>query len=139
MAGTSDSGKDPIIAMISVNLPIWGDSYRAGHRQAKARARKVSAQRLQKENDIVAQTAKVLYEFEDSERKVALYADTLILKAKEMLEASEVAYRAGTIDFLSLIDAQRTLLGFELLGERAVTDYLQRLAELEMLAGGEIE
>ncbi len=139
MAGTSDSGKDPIIAMISVNLPLWRDSYKAGRRQAEAKLRQVSAQRLQKENDIVAQTAKVLYEFEDSARKVALYADTLIPKAKEMLEASEVAYRAGTLDFLSLIDAQRTLLGFELLGELAVTDYLQRLAELEMLAGGEIE
>jgi len=139
MAGTSDSGKDPIIAMISVNLPLWQDSYKAGRRQAEAKLRQVSAQRLQKENDIVAQTAKVLYEFEDSARKVALYADTLTPKAKEMLQASEVAYQAGTLDFLSLIDAQRTLLGFELLGERAVTDYLQRLAELEMLAGGEIE
>jgi cobalt-zinc-cadmium efflux system outer membrane protein len=137
--GTSDSGKDPIMAMISMNLPIWQDSYKAGRHQAEAKLRRVSAQKLQKENDIIAQTAKVLYEFEDSGRKVALYTDTLIPKAKEMLEASEVAYRAGTVDFLSLIDAQRTLLAFELLYERSVTDYLQRLAELEMLAGGKIK
>ena len=55
-----------------------------------------------------------------------------------MLAASEVAYKAGTVDFLSLIDAQRTLLNYKLLYERAGADNQQRLAELEMLAGAEL-
>ena len=55
-----------------------------------------------------------------------------------MLQASEVAYQAGTLDFLSLIDAQQTLLNFELLYERSVTNNLQSLAQLEMLAGGRL-
>jgi len=33
----SDSGKDPIIAMISLNLPIWWDKISAGVRQARWR------------------------------------------------------------------------------------------------------
>jgi len=70
---------------------------------------------------------------------MALYADVLIPKAREMLEASEVAYRGGTIDFLSLIDAQQTLLKFELLYERSVTDNLAKLANLEMLVGSELD
>jgi hypothetical protein len=37
-----------------------------------------------------------------------------------------------------LIDAQRTLLKFELLYERAATDNQQKLAELEMLLGTEL-
>ena len=44
-------------------------------------------------------------------------------------------YEVITIDFLSLIDSQQTLLRFELLGERSVADSRQRLAELEMLVG----
>jgi outer membrane protein TolC len=59
-------------------------------------------------------------------------------KAQELVGASESAYQGGTIDFLSLIDAQRTLLKFELLRERAVTDNQQKLAELEMLVGAEL-
>ena len=137
-SGTDDSGKDPIVAMVSINLPIWGDSYKAAHRQAKAELRKASAQKLQRENDIAAQASKVLYKFEDSNRKATLYSDTLIPKAREMLQASEVAYQAGTLDFLSLIDAQQTLLNFELLHERSVTNNLQSLAQLEMLAGGRL-
>ena len=55
-----------------------------------------------------------------------------------MLDASEVAYKAGTVDFLSLIDAQRKLLEFELSLERVVTTNLQKLAQLEMLIGGDL-
>jgi len=138
MSGTKDSGKDPVIAMFSINLPIWTDNYKAAQRQAKAKLRKASSQKKQKENEMTAMALMVLYEFEDSARKVALYKDILIPKAKEMLEASEVAYRGGTVDFLSLINAQQTLLKFELLYERSVTNNLQRLAELEMLMGIEL-
>jgi cobalt-zinc-cadmium efflux system outer membrane protein len=137
-SSTDDSGKDPIVAMVSINLPIWGDSYKAAHRQAKAGMRKASADKVQRQNDITAQASKVLYNFEDAGRKVALYLDTLIPKAKEMLQVSEVAYQAGTLDFLSLIDAQQTLLNFELLYERSVTNNLQSLAQLEMIVGGRL-
>jgi len=52
-----------------------------------------------------------------------------------MLVVSETAYQAGTIDFLSLVDAQRSLLQYQLEYEKAIAENAQRLAELEMLAG----
>ncbi len=137
-AGVRDSGKDPIIAMFSINLPFWTDSYKAALLQAKAQMRSHTAGKVQSRNDLLAQLAKVLYEFEDSTRKAGLYGGILIPMAKEMLEASEVAYQSGTVDFLSLIDAQRTLLEFELSYERAVTTNLQKLARLEMLVGEQL-
>ncbi|MHC5059753.1 MAG: TolC family protein [Planctomycetota bacterium] len=137
-SGINDSGKDPIALMVSINLPIWGDSYKAAQRQAKAELVKASTDKVQRQNDIAAQASKVLYKFEDAGRKVALYADTLIPKAKEMLRASEAAYKAGTLDFLSLVNAQQTLLNFELMYERSVTDNLQSMAQLDMLAGGRL-
>lgn len=135
MSGVRDSGKDPVVAMLSFNLPIWTDSYKAAQLQARAQMRSRSAKKVQSRNDLVAQLEKTLYEFEDTARKVRLYQDVLISKSKEMLEASEVAYRAGTLDFLSLIDAQQTLLEFELSYERAVTTNMQKLAHLEMIVG----
>lgn len=132
-----DSGRDAVIAMFSLTLPVWRDSYAAGELQAKARQRAARQSRMQTENDMTARSERVLYDFEDSGRKVRLYRDTLIPKARQLLSASETAYRAGGIDFLSLIDAQRTLLEYELLYEQAVKENLQRLAELEMLMGTE--
>jgi len=131
-------GEDAVILMFSLNLPIWRDSYKAAHRQAKANVRKTAQQKRQSENTLIARAERVLYDFEDSDRKIKLYGDILVPKAEELLGASETAYTGGTIDFLSLVDAQRTLLEYQLRYERAVTDNQQKLAELEMLAGAQL-
>jgi len=138
-AGTPDSGKDPVMLTFSLNLPVWRQSYKAAEIQARAIARKIRLEKTQMENTLIAKVERILYDYEDSKRKQRLYGDILVPKAKELIEASESAYQGGNIDFLSLIDAQRTLLNFELLYERAVTDNRQRLAELEMLVGDELE
>jgi outer membrane protein TolC len=137
-AGIGDSGKDPVILMFTMNLPIWRESYKAAERQAEANARKRMQEKTQAENTIIARAEEALYDFEDSNRKVKLYGDILIPKAEELLGASETAYKAGTIDFLSLINAQQKLLEFQLRHERAVTDNQQKLAKLEMLTGEEL-
>ena len=137
-SGTRDSGKNPVMLMFSMNLPIWRDKYKAAERQAKANVSKIAHLKVEKENMLLAKSQQVLYDFEDGNRKVKLYGDVLVPKAEELLQASEPAYQGGTVDFLSLIDAQRTLLKFELQLQRALTDSQQSLAELEMLIGTEL-
>ena len=130
------SGRDPIVAMISVNIPLWTDSYKAGENQARAKMRKARSQHMQTEYDLAARAASVLYNVEETHRKAALYENTLIPRAKEMLGVSESAYRNGSIDFLNLVDAQRKLLTFELTWQRILTDHLKGLAQVEVLTGG---
>jgi len=134
-SGVSDSGRDSIVAMVSLNLPIWTDSYKAAERQARAQLSKTRQEKIQLENTLGARAQRLLYEFEDTGRKIHLYSDIVIPKTKEMVLASETAYQAATIDFLSLIDAQDKLLKYELLYERAVAQNAQKLAKLERLAG----
>ena len=138
MAGVSDSGKDPVILMFSMNLPIWRKSYRAGELQARAQARRVRHEKQDLENDLAAQVERVLYDFEDSGRKIRLYDEVLVPKAVELVGASETAYAAGKIDFLSLINAQQTLLQYQLKLERAKVNNQQRFAELEMVVGADL-
>jgi outer membrane protein TolC len=137
-SGVRDSGRDPVVLMFSMNIPLWRDSYKAAERQAKSNVRKTQQQKIDAENKTIAQAIKVLYDVEDSQRKMKLYGDILVSKAEELVQASESAYRAGTIDFLSLIDAQRMLLRYTLDHERAITNNQQKLAELEMLVGTEL-
>ena len=136
--GVRDSGKDPVVLMFSMNIPLWQDSYKAAERQAKANVRKTQQQKIDTENKTIAQAMQVLYDVEDSQRKMHLYGDILVSKAQELVQTSESAYRAGTIDFLSLIDAQRMLLKYTLDHERAITNNQQKLAELEMLIGSQL-
>jgi len=128
-------GQDPAVAMASVNLPIWYRKYRAAGREARARLRAATLQRMDKENTLGSDTKMALYKFRDAERKIGLYRDTLVPKAKQALKATETAFSAGKASFLDLIDAQRILLEFQLSYERALADRAQRLAEIETLIG----
>ena len=135
---TSDSGEDPVLATVSINLPIWHRKYRAAEREARARARAARRQREGKANALMAQLKLALFRLRDAQRKLDLYRDTLVPKAQQSLRATEAAYRAGKMDFLNLIDAERMLLEFRLAYERALADHAQRLAEIEMLVGREL-
>ena len=135
MPRTPDNSKDPIIAMFSINLPIWREKYRAGELEAKARHLAALKTKLDRENWLGAEVKMVLYNFADAERKIDLYRDTLVPKAEQALKTTETAYRAGKSSFLDIIDAERVLLEFQLSYERALANHAQRLAELEMLTG----
>jgi cobalt-zinc-cadmium efflux system outer membrane protein len=132
-------GRDGVSLVFSMNLPLWRDSYRGGARQAQAQKASIEQQRVETENVLLTKAAQSLYEYRDSIRRIRLYRNTLIPKGRELLQASEAAYREGTIDFLSLIDAQRMLLDYHLSLQRAIADNQQKLAELEMLAGTELD
>ena len=134
-AGMGENMHSRTMPKIQLTLPIWRDNYKAGERQAQAQLRQAKQEQIQKTNDLAANAEQALYEFENSQRKIVLYRDMIIPKAKEMLIASETAYQVGTIDFLSLIDAQRKFLEYRLVYKRTLADNAQKLAELEMLAG----
>lgn len=134
----SDEGKDPVIAMISINLPIWREKYDAGVRQARARYYAARQDRTEKTNSLGSELKLVLYRFRDTERKIDLYGDALLPKARESLKVTESGYLATIASFTDLIDAQRIFLEFALAYERALADQAQSLAKLEMLLGREI-
>ena len=132
------NGRDPAIAMASINLPIWYAKYRAADRETEARLRAAVLQRTDKENSLGSTAKMALYRFRDAGRKANLYRDTLVPKAKQSLKATQAAYSSGKASFLDLIDAQRILLEFQLSYERALANRAQRLAEIETLVGRKI-
>lgn len=136
--GVEDSGKDPIIASVSINLPIWFQKYSAGEREARDLYTAAEGERQDRENLLIADLKAALYYFRDAERKMDLYRNALIPKAQQSLNVATQGFEAGTTSFLDLIDAERSLLEFQLSYERAFANRAQRLAELEMLAGGNI-
>jgi outer membrane protein TolC len=133
-----ETTEDMVMAIFSLNLPIWTDSYRAGRSQARADLARTRHEKTETENQLAAQAQQALYDLQDTARKMRLYGDILIPKAHELLAASLTAYQAGTLDFLGLINAQQTLLAFELLYQRSAAGNLQSLAMLQMLTADEL-
>jgi len=134
----SDDGKDAVVGMVSVNVPIWQDKLAAGVREARYSHWQTVYAKNDRLNALNTALQLALFHFHDAERKMDLYRDTLLPKAEESIKATEAAFRTGRGSFLDLIDAQRILLEFDLAYERALTSRLQRLAELEMLVGRDI-
>lgn len=130
-----ESAKDPVMVALTVNLPIWLNRINAGVREAEHRRAEARRMRENRANELSTMVKMASYRLRDAERKIDLYGNTLVPKGKESLDATDTAYRAGKATFLDLVDAERVLLEFTLMRERAVADYNQRLAELEMLVG----
>lgn len=130
-----DRGENPLIAMATVNLPLWRSAYEAEKRAAKLSHQAALQGVADEENRLVAELELALYKQRDAQSRRALYQDSLLPKAELMLSVTQRAFAAGRSDFLAVIDAQRTLLAFQLAYERAHTDQALHWAELEKLVG----
>ncbi len=139
MPNVAGSGKDPVVAKISINLPLWFGKNGAVIAEAKARHLAAQSTRQHKENTLRTRLEMALYEFRDARRKMRLYEEALMPRARQALNVAQSAFEGGKVDFLDIIDAQRTLLEFELSYEQARVNYRKRLAELEMLTGRELD
>lgn len=135
MPGTPDSGKDPIMATLSLNLPIWQGKTRAERRAAQLRRTAAVARRQDRANTLQADATLALSHYQDAGRKLNLYRDTLIPRTRQSLEVARQAFQAAKADFSTLIEAQRALLDFQLAVAQARAEQGRRYAELQMLTG----
>jgi len=127
--------ENPMAVMVSVNVPIWWEKYAAGVREAQARYRAACRDKDEKANSLAVELKMAAYNFRNSQRKVELYRDTLLPRARQSLKSIQASYQTAAASFSDLIDAQRILLEFQLSYERSLANRQQSLAELEMLAG----
>jgi outer membrane protein TolC len=73
-----------------------------------------------------------------AEQRAALLRTTIIPQAEQTLEVSRAAYRSDRIDFLLLLDNERSLLDAQLGYYRALAEFDQALATLERAVGADL-
>lgn len=134
-----ENGDDALLATLSINLPIWREKYDAGVREAIARRMAAAARRGDTLNQLASELQQAIFEHQDAQRRIELYRDTLVPKAKESLQASLASFEQGQVDFLDLVETQRTLLEFELAIEQALVDRATSYARIERLVGSRLE
>jgi outer membrane protein TolC len=131
-----ESGKDPVMAMVSLNIPLWRKASFAAQREALHRSQAAKLMRLEEENKLEVELEEALFGFRDAQRKIDLYGDSLLPKARQSLEVTQKAYSTEKAGFIDLIEAQRTLIRFRLARQRALADRAVKLAEIEEITGG---
>ena len=133
--GSSVSGKDPLVAKLSMDIPIWIRKTNSEITSANYTLTGTEARAESIQNELRSELEMVLFDLDESSRQIRLYKDILIPKGLESLSASEIAYRGDKIEFISLVDAQRRLLQFQMKYEKAVVDYLKAKSKLSVLTG----
>ncbi|WP_034633172.1 TolC family protein [Maridesulfovibrio bastinii] len=134
----TNSKRDPIVAGMSVNLPIWFDKQEAQLSEAKNSVRAAKRARSGLERDLEADLELEVYRYQDAIRKVNLYHDTLTPKAEQSLGVTIEAFQSGSATSSDLIDAERTLIEFNLSYYRALAEQAKKVAAIEYLVGREI-
>ncbi len=135
MPGVDDSGKDPVVAMFSINIPVHRKKYKAGVKEAVRLKSSVEKDREDRKNSFRSELQMAVFKVRDARRKIDLYKDTLLVEARQSLEVTQKSFETGKVDFLDLIEAQRTLLEFELSYQRARADLGIGYAGIQKLTG----
>jgi outer membrane protein TolC len=126
-------------AMIGFTLPVHAGSRQLAMRQeASAMASMARSELVDLEASLDGSIAMQLAELERARALTYLYRDEVIPEARATVESAFSSYRVGSVDFMTLVDAQMTLNRYE--GElyQLLGDYGRAVAALESLVGREL-
>ncbi len=114
--GRVDVNANPILwnPQISMTLPIWRDKLAAELAAAHAGKRAAEARLSAGQIRLVVDFAEQTYLIRAANRKLDLLRERLLPRARQSLEVARAAYQSGQVDFLNVIDAEQTLLNFQL-------------------------
>ena len=122
-----------------VMLPTRLPAIRAAIDEAEAMTRSAKAMLRQTGKDRAASFVANLYIMRNAERQTELYQRRVVPAAQVLVSSSQNAYAAGAVGFADLIDSERMLISIRRMVAQAQIEREKRLAELEALAGVDIE
>jgi outer membrane protein, heavy metal efflux system len=127
---------DAVTWMAGVNLPIWSmGSVKAGQREADASLVAARADRTQTKNETTSMVRDAYAMATSMRSEVALYRDAVLPQAGLALGSARAAYETSGADFMSYLDAQRTVLQARLMYVEALTELMKSRAEVGLAVG----
>ena len=121
---------------VGVTLPIWRDKISAQIAGAQAGKRAAEARLSAEQIALAVEFAEKSFMFREASRNLELLNERLVTMARQSLEIAQSGYVGGKVDFLNVIDAERTLLDFRLAEVEARLQREVALAELSLLILG---
>jgi len=122
----SDNGKDVLMPMVSVSIPIFNTKHKSKTRQNELQQKEINFQKQNKLNHLEtvldkavkkSNSARISYSTQVKNLKQAKDAETILVKS----------YETGTIDFNDVLDIQELQLKFQINQIESIkTYYLQR-------------
>ncbi len=128
----TENGKDIVMPMVSVSVPLFNSKYKSVSRQNEIRQQEVEAQRTMRYNSLRSlfaeaeksrNAARIQFETQSKNLKQAKDAESILLKN----------YETGTINFNEILDIQELQLTIQTKQIEAVQRYYEQAALINYL------
>ena len=127
-----DSGKDIIMPMVSVSLPIFRKKYNAATKEAKLMQESFSFQKEAYENKLNGTYYKLVFELQKERDLLKLYEGQVITLSKS-LSLLFAYYSNANKDFEEVLRMQQELLKYQKMQLSSISTFYIKLAELDYL------
>jgi cobalt-zinc-cadmium efflux system outer membrane protein len=132
--GARPLGADFFSASVGVRLPVWGKNRRLAE-AARADADGAREALTEARAELAAETESIEAEVRRGEERLRLLVERVVPAARETAEASLRSYRAGQLDFATVLTVQDELYRAELDASRAAAEHLtHRVMQTQLLA-----
>lgn len=129
-----DSGRDAIMPMLSVSLPIFRKKYRAARKQAEYLEESYVARKLAVENQLGVEFEAAVFEIRESRAMLALY-EKQVESSKQVLNLLLSGYRNAAADFEEILRVRQELLKYQIAVAEAQADLATAIAKTDYLSG----
>lgn len=138
VGGEVDVKASPFIwnPQLSMTLPIWRDKLAAKLANAQAGKRAAEARLSAEQIALVVNFTEQTYLIREADRELKLLRERVLPRARQSLEIARVAYRSSRVDFLNVIEDERSLLTLQLDEIAAQTRREVARSELKLLIAG---
>ncbi len=120
-----DNGKDIVMPMVSISIPIFNKRYKSISKQNELRKEEIQSQKQERLNVLKADLSKAISQRNQSKIKF----DTQTKNLKQAQDAEEILiknYETGTIDFNDVLDIQELQLKFQMNQIESIKTYYQQ-------------
>ena len=128
----SDNGKDIIMPMVSVSIPIFSRKYKSQTKQNELQLQAVEAQKQERLNTLKTRLDKAINDRISARIRYATQAKNLV-QAKNAETILIRSYETGTIDFNDVLDIQELQLKFQMNQIESVSAYYLQTTILNYL------
>jgi outer membrane protein TolC len=129
----TDNGKDMVMPMVSVSVPIFNNRYSSLGKQNALRKKELEAMRKDRYNALKTQLAEAVSQRNSARIRFIAQSENL----KKAANAEEILiknYETGTIDFNDVLDIQELQLKFQMNQIEAVNSYYNQMAIINYLS-----
>lgn len=127
-----DNGKNAIMPMVSMSLPIFRGKYKASVEEAQLMQTSLEHKKESMENTLFSTYEIAWYELGKAEQLAALYNSQMV-KTEQMVDLLYVAYGNSGKDFEEVLRMQQQLLKYQIALATSSTKFHVALAQLDYI------